>query len=371
MQFKLIMLLFLFISLSSESFVSAKVVMIFPKDSILYYMRKVADKEIQEFTINSKNIPQTDWQNAVMYAGYIALKQLGNNKKYDDFLYGIGENNNWNTGMHRFFADDYCVAQMYAQMYMQHHEQKMIAYWKPLADSIVQHQFTEQLEVIPQINYREWAWCDALFMGPPALAYLSTALNDRKYLKKADSLWWKTTSYLYDTSENLFYRDSRFFNRREANGQKVFWSRGNGWVMGGLVRMIDNMSTKFLNKKKYVSLFQQMAKRVKALQQPDGSWHASLLDPAFYKEKETSGTALFCYALAWGIRKGFLNKKEYLPAVNNAWKALMAAVHPDGLLGYVQKVGDKPTATDYNSTGAYGIGAFLLAGSQVYQLYQL
>lgn len=115
-------------------------------------------------------------------------------------------------------------------------------------------------------------------------------------------------------------------------------------------------------------LLRQMGDKVIRLQQPDGSWHASLLDPGSYKEKETSGTALFCYALAWGIDHGILSKKKYLPSVEKAWSALIAAVHSDGTLGYVQKVGDKPTATDYNSTGAYGVGTFLLAGSEIYKL---
>lgn len=337
------------------------------QDSALFYMKKVADKEIQDFKVTNRSIPETDWQNAVMYTGLIALEQIDNDKTYDGFLYGIGADNNWNTGLHRFFADDYCIAQMYTQLYMQYRDSKMIAKWKPLADSIVAHRFEEPLKVVPGLNYREWAWCDALFMGPPGLAYLSTALNNEKYLMKADSLWWKTTSYLYDTTENLFYRDSRFFDRKEANGQKVFWSRGNGWVMAGIVRMLENMPVRFPHREKYITLLQQMAGKVIRLQQPDGSWHASLLDPDSYKEKETSGTALFCYALAWGINHGILPKKKYLPSVDRAWSALISAVHPDGVLGYVQRVGDKPTATDYNSTGAYGVGAFLLAGSEMYK----
>lgn len=341
-----------------------------PGDSALFYMKKVGDRQLSDFKRIDKGIPETDWQNTVLYAGLIELMQIDNDKKYSVFLYGIGEDNGWNTGPHRFFADDYCVAQLYTKMYRKYHQPKMIAKWKPLADSIVAHRFDESLRVVPDINHREWAWCDALFMGPPALACLSSALGDQRYLRKADSLWWKTTDYLYDSAERLFYRDSRFFDRKEANGRKVFWSRGNGWVMAGLVRMLENMPGRFPNRGRYIFLFKQMADKIIRLQQPDGSWHASLLDPASYKEKETSGTALFCYALAWGIRHGVLSGREYRAPVDKAWKALVSSVHPDGILGYVQRVGDKPTATDYDSTGAYGVGAFLLAGSEIYKLDQ-
>jgi rhamnogalacturonyl hydrolase YesR len=244
----------------------------------------------------------------------------------------------------------------------------MIGHWQKLADTIVVRHFGDSLKVVPGINYKEWAWCDALFMGPPAMAYLSTALNDERYLRKADSLWWKTTEYLYDSTAHLFYRDSRFFDKREANGEKVFWSRGNGWVLAALVRMIQNMPEGFPSRRRYINLFIEMSEKVLSLQQSDGSWHASLLNPAAYKDRETSGTALFCYALAWGVRRDLLPKEEYLPAIARAWGALESAVHPDGKLGFVQKAGDKPWLSGYNDTSPFGAGAFLLAGSEVYRL---
>ena len=46
-------------------------------------------------------------------------------------------------------------------------------------------------------------------------------------------------NYLYDKEEHLFYRDHRYFAKREANGKKVFWGRGNGWVLGGLVEILQ------------------------------------------------------------------------------------------------------------------------------------
>ncbi|MFP5080525.1 glycoside hydrolase family 105 protein [Pedobacter sp. JCM 36344] len=341
---------------------------ILARESILKNMKKVGAWQINEFKEGKVKIPKTNWENGALYAGMMALKSVDNDKVYYDFLYGIGESNRWDMGRNRLFADDYCVAQLYTQLYLEYKDPKMINKWVALADTIVAHQFNEPLKVVPNINLREWAWCDALFMGPPSLAYLSTAKKDLKYLKKADTLWWKTSAYLYDKKAHLYYRDSRFFDRRENNGANVFWSRGNGWVMGGLVRMMNNMPKNFPNRKKFESQFVEMAEKVASLQQEDGSWHASLLDPASYSEKETSGTGFFCYAMTWGIRKGLLPKKKYLPIIEKAWMALSTSVHPNGKLGYVQKVGDQPGAAGYDSTNVYGVGAFLLAGSELYQL---
>jgi unsaturated rhamnogalacturonyl hydrolase len=338
-------------------------------DSVLKIMNKVATWQIGAFEKGSVTIPKTNWENGALYTGMVALLNMENKTTYHDFLYGIGESNNWDMGKIRLFADDYCVAQLYTQLYMKYKEPKMISKWVALADTIVARPFNEPLMATQKnINHREWAWCDALFMGPPSLAYLSTAKNDLRYLKKADSLWWKTSAYLYDQKEHLFYRDSHFFTRKEANGEKVFWSRGNGWVLAGLVRMMENMPENFKNKKKYVKQYKEMASRISGLQQADGSWHASLLDPVTFADKETSGTGFYCYALSWGINHGLLSAKKYKPIVEKAWAAMVAAVHPDGKLGYVQKVGSGPIATSYDTTNVYGVGAFLLAGTELYKL---
>jgi unsaturated rhamnogalacturonyl hydrolase len=334
-------------------------------DSVKQIMQKVANWQIKQFADGQVKIPKTNWENGALYAGMMALNNMNVGKQYDNFLYQIGEDNNWEMGRYRLFADDYCIAQAYTQMYMKHREPKMIAKWTLLADTIVAHPFNEPLKVVPDINHREWAWCDALFMGPPALAYLSAAKHDLKYLNKADSLWWKTSAYLFDQQDHLYYRDSRFFDRKEANGQRVYWSRGNGWVMGGLVRMMDNMPKKYKSRKKYEQQFKQMAIKIASLQQPDGSWHASLLDPITFADKETSGTGFYCYALSWGVNHGLLSKDKYMPVITKAWQAIALAVHLDGKLGYVQNVGDKPVGAGYESTNVYGVGALLLAGSEL------
>lgn len=165
---------------------------------------------------------------------------------------------------------------------------------------------------------REWAWCDALFMAPTSLAYLSTATGDSKYLDIANKLWWKTTDFLYDKEEYLYFRDESYFEKREKNGKKMFWSRGNGWVMGGLVRMLSNMPKNYPDRPKYIKLYKEMAAKIASIQQADGSWHSSLLDPESYPVKETSGTGFYTYAILWGLNNGILDKKTYWPVIEKS-----------------------------------------------------
>lgn len=344
------------------------------KDSLLQpsyitsVMQRVASWQIGEFEKGKNRWPKWDWTNGAFYTGVMELANVTGNETYHNFLINIGKANNWNTGPRRFFGDDYCVAQTYSQLYAVYKKPEMIAKFRLLADSIVAKQHNESLEWKNSIQLREWAWCDALFMAPPALAYLSSATGDLKYLQKADQLWWKTTAFLFDSTENLYFRDGRYINQREANGQKMFWARGNGWVMGGLVRMLNNMPADYANKAKFVDLFKKMSARIAELQQPDGTWHTALLDPQSYQSKETSGTGFYAYAFAWGIRNGYLSHDKYFPVLQKAWAALVSSVHPDGKLGYVQKIGEKPGVVDYNSTEVYGPGAFLLTGSELLQL---
>jgi rhamnogalacturonyl hydrolase YesR len=180
---------------------------------------------------------------------------------------------------------------------------------------------------------------------------------------------------LFDKEEHLFARDLGYVIKadgsglKEANGQKIFWSRGNGWVMAGLVRVLQELPQNYHNRTFYANLFKEMAARIASLQQSDGLWRASLLDPASYPGGEVSGSGFFCYALAWGINNGLLDRKTYLPVVKKAWIGLNKCVNDEGRVGWVQPIGADPRKNfDADSWEVYGTGAFLLAGSEVAKL---
>jgi rhamnogalacturonyl hydrolase YesR len=336
------------------------------REYILNMMHKVADWQLNAWNTTGFTHPKSDWTNAACYAGLYAFGDMRGNEKYLDALVKIGNDLNWNTGRRRYMADDYCIGQTYSLLYTRFRDNKMIAAFRAQADSIVSKPHDESLEWKNNISSREWAWCDALFMGPTALSYLSTATGDLKYLNTATKLWWKTTDYLFDHDEHLYFRDGSYLNKKEKNGQKVFWSRGNGWVMGGMVRVMENMPANYPDKKKFEALYKEMAAKIISIQQPDGSWHASLLDPDSFPIKETSGTGFYCYALLWGLNHGLLDEKTYWPAAKKAWNAMVTSVHPDGMLGYVQPIGANPDKVTPASTEVYGVGAFLLSGTQLY-----
>jgi len=128
------------------------------------------------------------------------------------------------------------------------------------------------------------------------------------------------------------------------------------------------MPPDYPDRARWVKLYRDMASRIASLQQPDGTWHSSLLDPEDYPIKETSGTTFYCYALAWGINHGLLYRKQFAPVARKAWQALAGCVHPDGMLGYVQRIGGAPDKVSDRDTEVYAVGAFLLAGSEMMKL---
>ena len=340
---------------------------LFRQNQVLQAMEKVATWQLNSWKEKGSKHACWDWTNAAGYTGIMALSKISKDPKFIQVLVLRGDSLKWQTGPRRFHADDYCIGQTYSQLYAKYKDKKMIANFRQLADSIVMMPHDESLEWKGGIANREWAWCDALFMAPTALSYLSTVTEERSYLDIAVKLWWKTTDYLYDNDEHLYFRDGSFLDKKEKNGRKVFWSRGNGWVFAGLARVLENMPKNYSGRKKFERLFRDMAEKIASLQQPDGSWHASLLDPESYPIKEMSGTGFYTYGFIWGLNNKLLDKKTYWPVVQKAWTALNGAIHPDGMLGYVQPIGAAPGAVDENSTEIYGVGAFLLAGSELYK----
>lgn len=338
-----------------------------PAPDIFHQLQAAADWQLRDIRDSGWRHPPRDWTNAALFAGMMRFAVLADQPRYLKFLCQTGASVDWTLigPPQRYMADNYCVAQTWAQLYEIFRQPRMIRDLKRLADTLVARPHVEPLRWGNRNFLREWSWCDALFMGPPSLGLLYQASGRKAYLDLMDRLWWRTTDYLYDSAEQLYFRDSRYFHQRERNGAKVFWSRGNGWVLAGLTRVIDVLPAAYPDRARYLSLYQAMARRVAYLQQPDGTWHASLLDPADFPVKETSGTGFFCYALAWGIRHGYLDAARYAPVVWKAWHALVACQHPDGRLGYVQPIGAAPDAVSSRDTEVYGVGAFLMAGSEL------
>jgi rhamnogalacturonyl hydrolase YesR len=256
-------------------------------------------------------------------------------------------------------ADNQCAGQVYADIYLTNPvstNATMIANLKTNIDAMV----ASPKPGIVKADGHDWWWCDALFMAPGAVARLGKISGDAKYYTFLDTMWSATQAGLFDSKTGLFWRDSTFVNGN------VYWSRGNGWVMAGLVRVLQALPDGGAGHDDYVQLLKTMAAAIVPYQQDDGTWHADLTHPTKYANPETSGTGLITYALAYGINQGLLDKATYLPVVAKAWKALASAVDGQGRVGYIQATGSAPAAATATETHDYGVGAWVLAATELY-----
>ena len=319
-------------------------------------MRKVADWQLR----TGEGRFSTDWTFAALYDGLLAASSATGNPAYHDAVLHFAERSGWKLGPRFGHADDEAVGQSYMELYLEHATPERMAAMKTEADKLLARADDPKQDL--------WWWCDALFMAPPALARLTNATQDRRYLDYMDREWWLTSAHLYDPTFHLYSRDASYLEKHEANGKKLFWSRGNGWVMGGLARVIPYLPADYPSRVKYVEQFRDMAKQVASIQGADGLWRSGLLDPGAYPNPEVSGSAFFTFALAWGINSGLLDRKTYEPVVEKAWRGLLQHVYADGRLGSIQKIGGAPDRVSPGGSYVYGVGAFMLAGSELEKL---
>lgn len=334
--------------------------------------RKVADWQIKEFPQNKYAVEEPKgWIAGAFYMGLFDWAELDEDDAYFDWLKKLFGRQQWQVAERMYHADDICIAQVYLDMYEKYKNEWMLQPTLARTEWVINHPSNGSMD----LDYKEastierWSWCDALFMAPGVYTRLYTLTGNRKYMHFADNEFRATYHHLYDKKEHLFYRDSRYFSQKEANGKKVFWGRGNGWVIGGLAEILKTLPAEDKEYRPfYASVFVEFCDRLAGLQGKDGYWHASLLDPESYPSPETSATGFIVYGLAYGINQGHLPADKYLPIVKKGWKALVEAVDADGKLGWVQPVGADPKKVTYDMTELYGTGAFLMAACEIYKL---
>lgn len=336
-----------------------------------YFMKKYADYRTPSFVKNVTR-PSNIWTRGVYYEGLMALYSVYPRDDYYKYAVDWSNYHEWGfrNGTTTRNADDYCASQTYIDLYNICPDPERIRKVKANIDMLVN---------TPQVN--DWWWIDAIQMGMPVFAKLGKLTGKQKYFDKMWDMYEYTRNKhgengMYNQKEGLWWRDQDFDPPyKEPNGKNCYWSRGNGWVYAALVRVLDEIPTDEKHRADYINDFLTMSKAIKNCQRTDGFWNVSMHDESNFGGKETSGTALFVYGMAWGVRNGLLDRKEYLPVLLKAWNAMVKdAVHPNGFIGLVQGTGKEPkdsqpvTYDKVPDFEDFGVGCFLLAGSEVYKL---
>jgi rhamnogalacturonyl hydrolase YesR len=303
------------------------------------------------------------WTWSVLYTGFLAASKATGDPRYHDAMVAMSNKFDWALRSRTPNADDQSIAQTYLELYLANPDPAHITPTRTDLDSII------GLNTLTATDPRiPWWWCDALFMAPPVWARMYKATSDLKYVTYLDKQWHATYDLLYDKQDHLYARDASYIPKRGPNGQKIFWSRGEGWVIGGLVRTLEFLPANDPNRAFYITQLREMVARMAQLQNPDGLWNASLLDAQDFPAPEISGSALMVYGMAWGVNHGVLDAKIYRPFIQKAWRGMLQHIYADGRLGDIQQTGAEPAYYLPSASYNYGVGAFLLAGSEVKQM---
>ena len=335
-----------------------------------YFMNKWPDPG--KSIITNRERPSNIWTRAVYYEGLMALYSIDKKKAYVQYALDWGNAHKWGLrdGIQTRNADNQCCGQTYIDLYKMDRQPERIRDIKASIDLMVKSEKQD-----------DWNWIDALQMAMPVFTKLGVLYNDTSYYRKMYDLYsfakYKHgTNGLYNPADRLWWRDKDFVPPyKEPNGEDCYWSRGNGWVVAALARTLSELPKTDPHFNEYLTDFKDMLQALLPLQREDGYWNVSLHDPTNFGGKELTGTSLFIYGMAWGINNGYLDKNTYLRSITKAWNAMVKeCVHPDGFLGYVQGTGKEPkdgqpvTYTSKPDFEDYGLGCFLLAGTEIYKL---
>ena len=334
-----------------------------------YFMAKYADPT--EPTNVKKIRPSSLWTRAVYYEGLMALYGIDPKNEYIDYTDRWAAFHKWTPrdGTSTRDADNQCCSQTYLDRFVMTGDSAMM---RPTMENI-RGQMAET-----KLGY--WTWIDAIQMAMPVYAQMYKITGDKAYIDHAMDMYrWSRNECgggLFNEADGLWWRDADYVPPyKEKDGKQCYWSRGNGWVLAALVRTMDQMKPRGKAYKELKKDFTAMCDALDKCQREDGFWNVSLVSPATYGGKETSGTALFLYGISWGLRKGYLKESQFRPVADKAWKAIATeALHRDGFLGYVQGTGKDPSAgqpVTYDKVPDFedfGVGCFLLGATEYYKL---
>lgn len=358
-------------------------------DDVRAAMNRVAAWQYAQYEPNTNRFnddPSADghpqgWVYAVLHTGLVAHARIENSSALWERLRAIAVRNQWGFAPRLYNADDYAIGQLYLDLAEHYSDRSYLFNLQQRLQAILAHPSSVDLvfvksgddEILDGRRWNiapcrdRWCWCDALFMAPPVWMQMGKVTGDRRFVDFADREFWLAADYLYDKDEHLFFRDSRYFDRREDDGGKIFWGRGNGWVIAGIARTLSALPADHPRRADYVALFQSMADRLASVQTEAGYWRSSVL-ASTQETPETSAAGLMVFALAWGVNNGYLDERKFRPVIEKGWRGLIRAVHPDGRFGWVQQVASAPGSATYEDTQLYGVGAFLMAGAEVISL---
>lgn len=215
----------------------------------------------------------------------------------------------------------------------------------------------------PQANT---LWLDDLFMAVPALAQMGKLTGETRYYDEAVKQVLLFSKRMFNPEKGLYMHG---WVQGMADHPEFRWARANGWALMTMAELLDVLPANHTGRAAVLAQFRAHVRGLAAVQSGSGFWHQLLDRPDSYLE--TSATAIYAYALARAINRGWIDARAYAPMTLLAWNAVSTKITPMGQIeGTCVGTGMAfdPAFYYHRPThlyAAHGYGPVLLAGAEV------
>lgn len=194
----------------------------------------------------------------------------------------------------------------------------------------------EQMEAFAKgYSWHTRMWIDDMFMITALQTQAYRATGDEKYINRAAK---EMVLYLDSLQKpnGLFYH---------APDVPFFWGRGNGWMAAGMAEILSSLPENNPNRARIMKGYKTMMSSLLKYQAPTGLWRQLIDEPSSWEE--SSSTGMFTYAMVVGVKKGWLDKKTYMPAARKAWLGLVSYIDEEAAIKEVCEGTNKKNDKQY------------------------
>ena len=255
------------------------------------------------------------------------------------------------------------------EVYDKNRQERYRSYINQAADHILNHQSRLKDGTFVRSFPRKWTlWADDLYMSVSFLSRMGELTHENRFFDDAAQQVVNFHAYLFNKEIGAMFHC--WYSDVKQTGV-AFWGRANGWAMLAQVDLLDRLPKNYPRRDTLLALLQQHIDGISRYQSSNGLWHQVLDKEDSYVE--TSCSAMFTYAIARAVNKGYI-KPRYASIARHGWEGVMSKIHSDGQVEGVctgTAVGDDLDFY-YNRPAplndVHGIGTILFAGAEILRL---
>lgn len=366
------------------------------KDSLKWSQRmasSIMKRHPKVWQIDKQEKPKLDYKPTFVLIAFENLYRKTKNEKFnhyakeyvDLFVDSLGGISHYDS--REFNIDHLTIGNLLFDLYENTKDKRYLTAMQTLRKQLEEQPRTPSGGFWHKKIYPNQMWLDGIYMGAPFYTHFTTAFENGKSLDDIAKQFElihnnsfdpvsKLPYHAWDESKEIGWAD------KQAGTSPTIWSRGVGWYAMALVDALDYFPKSHPKRKELVTYLDEVAAALVKQQDKSGLWYQIVDKPNFEGNYlEASGSAMFAYAFAKGVNKGYL-PKSFKKNANQAFDGLIkelvkvdesGEVHLTqisqgiGLGGNPFRDGSNKYYADSkkNTDNSVGVGAFILAALEL------